>query len=224
MSADDLRAERVDSGSEDVHFTRAYVRGVLEEYSARGDVVLDPFAGYGTTLLVSEQLGRTPIGIELLPERAALIRTRLGSQAQVVAGDARELDRFGLGPVDLCLTSPPYMNAVDHPQNPLTAYTTPDGEYSTYLAELLDVFLAVKRHLRWGGYLVINAANIRTGDVVTPLAWDIAHALRPHLTFRGETYLRWDRPLETVSGDYSLVFQKVDRRARTDVQPRSPRR
>ena len=57
---------------------------------------------------------------------------------------------------------------------------------------------------------IINAANIRTGEVVTALPWDIAHALRPHLTFRGETYLRWDRPPESVSGDYSLTFQKVD--------------
>lgn len=56
------------------------MRAVVEEYSARGDVVLDPFAGYGTTLVVSQQLGRTPIGIELLPERAALIRARLGSK------------------------------------------------------------------------------------------------------------------------------------------------
>jgi len=210
MSADELQAERVHSASEDVHFTRAYVRAVVEEYSAPGDVVLDPFAGYGTTLVVSQQLGRTPIVIELLPERAALIRARLGSKGRVVEGDARELDRFGLGTVTLCLTSPPYMNAVDHPQNPLTAYATLDGDYAGYLDELLDVFLAVKRYLRCGGHLVINAANIRTGDVITPLAWDIVHALRPHLTFRGETYLRWDRPPEAVSGDYSLAFQKVD--------------
>jgi DNA modification methylase len=139
---------------------------------------------------------------------------------RVVEGDARDLDRYTLGTVDLCLTSPPYMNAVDHPQNPLTAYTTLDGDYPRYLAELLDVFLAVKRHLRGGGYLVINAANIRTGDVVTPLAWDIVHALRPHLGFRGETYLRWDRPPETVSGDYSLAFQKADAQQKHTDMPR----
>jgi hypothetical protein len=83
------------------------------------------------------------------------------------------------------------------------------GDYSTYLDEILGVFLAVKRRLRHGGYLVINAANIRTGDVVTPLARDIAQALLPHLAFRGETYLQWDHPLDFISGDYCLVFQKV---------------
>jgi DNA modification methylase len=210
MSADELAAERPETASEDVHFTQALVREVVELYSSVGDVVLDPFAGYGTALVVSHQMGRKPIGIELLPERAALIRQRLGSSGVVMEGDARQLDQLQIGPVDLCLTSPPYMSAVDHPQNPLTGYATSDGDYSTYLDELLSVFLAVKDCLRNGGYLVINAANIRTGDVVTPLAWDIAHTLRPHLAFRGETYLQWDRPLEFISGDYCLVFQKTN--------------
>ena len=209
MSADELAAERPDTASEDVHFTQALVREVVEQYSSVGDVVLDPFAGYGTTLVVSHELGRKPIGVELLPERAALIRQRLDSSGAVIEGDARQLDRFDVGPVDLCLTSPPYMSAVDHPQNPLTGYTALDGDYSTYLNELLGVFLGVKRCLRHGGYLVINAANIRTGDVVTPLAWDITQILQPHLAFRGETYLQWDHPLDFISGDYCLVFQKI---------------
>jgi DNA modification methylase len=208
MYAADLANERPPSTSEDVHFTRAFVRAVVEEFSSPGDVVLDPFAGYGTTLLVSEELGREPVGIEVLSERANIIRARLGSAATVIVGDARRLDRLGLGTVDLCLTSPPYMNRFDHPQNPLTAYTTVDGDYATYLAELLDIFLAVKRHLRGHGHLVINAATIRTGDVVTPLAWDITHMLEPHFDFQGETYLRWDQSPGFINGDYCLVFRK----------------
>jgi DNA modification methylase len=209
MSADELAAERPDGASEDVHFTQAFVRRIVERYSAVGDVVLDPFAGFGTTLVVSRRLGRKAIGVELLPERAALIRERVGPDAVVVEGDARELDRFGIGSVDLCVTSPPYMSSVDHPQNPLTGYTTLDGDYATYLNELLGVFLAVQRRLRADGYLVVNAANIRTGDYVTPLAWDLARALLPHFAFRGETYLDWDRPADFISGDYCLVFQQL---------------
>jgi hypothetical protein len=39
--------------------------------------VLDPFAGAGTTLLVSKRLGRRSIGIELNPEYIKLIERRL---------------------------------------------------------------------------------------------------------------------------------------------------
>lgn len=42
-----------------------------------GDVVLDPFAGTGTTLVVAEQLGRKSIGIEIDPENVRYMKSRL---------------------------------------------------------------------------------------------------------------------------------------------------
>lgn len=41
-------------------------------------VVLDPFAGSGTTLAVSERLGRDSVGIELNPDYITLTKERLG--------------------------------------------------------------------------------------------------------------------------------------------------
>lgn len=208
LSVEDLENERPAAASENVHFTEGLVEAFLSEFTSPGDTVLDPFAGFGTTLVVSERMGRSTVGVELLQERVRAIRQRLRGTARIIHGDARRLEEYGIGPVDLCFTSPPYMNAVDHPQNPLTAYTTLDGDYRTYLAQLGDVFGAVAQLLRPGGHLVINAANLRTGSVVTPLAWDIAHAAGSHLAFRGEVYLRWDQPLPAITGDYCLIFQR----------------
>jgi len=201
-------SERVEGATDDVHFPQALVRTVLEEFTSLGDVVLDPFAGYGTTLLVSQGMGRDAVGVELRADRAAMIRQRLDGRGRVITGDARQLADFDIGPVDLCMTSPPYMNAVDHPQNPLTGYQTLDGDYRLYLTELAEVFRAVGQTLRPGGHLVINAANIITGTVVTPLAWDIARAVSSYLRFAGETYLWWDRTPPGLVGDYCLLFER----------------
>ena len=41
-------------------------------------VVLDPFAGAGTTLLKAKELGRRFVGVELNPEYADMARSRIG--------------------------------------------------------------------------------------------------------------------------------------------------
>lgn len=45
-----------------------------------GDLVLDPFAGTGTTAVVSEQLGRDSISIELDPENVKAIEDRISAR------------------------------------------------------------------------------------------------------------------------------------------------
>ena len=47
-----------------------------------GEVVLDPFAGSGTTLVVAEQLGRKSIGVELDSHNVTLIQNRLTEQRE----------------------------------------------------------------------------------------------------------------------------------------------
>ena len=52
---------------------------IILSSSMQGDFVLDPFAGTGTTLVVSEQLHRRSLGIEIDPENVGLIESRLES-------------------------------------------------------------------------------------------------------------------------------------------------
>lgn len=205
-----VAAELPSGADENVGLPLDLVRAVIEEHCPPGGTVLDPFAGFGTTLAVAAELGRSAVGIELDLDRTELIRRRVAGHpaATVVHGDARELARLRLSGIDLCLTSPPYMNAVDHPQNPLTAYTTLDGHYPTYLAELAGVFAAVADLLRPGGHLAVSAAVIRTGDALTPLAWDIACHLAARLTFREIVDVEWDDPPTWLEADYCLLFEK----------------
>lgn len=206
-------AELVDQrpfvADDDIHFPESLVATVVQEYTSCGQRVLDPFAGYGTTLIVAERMERHAIGVELLPQRVEHIRSRLAGDAEVIEGDARNLAVLVPEPVDLCFTSPPYMTATGHPENPLNAYQTLDGDYATYLAEIGDIFRQVAILLRPGGHAVINVANIKTGRTITPLAWDVARAVAEHLTFRQESFLCWDKQPDGLSGDYCLVFQRT---------------
>lgn len=56
--------------------------------SARGDTVLDPFGGAGTTGLVADRLGRNAVLIELNPEYAAMARARIDGDAPLFAEGA----------------------------------------------------------------------------------------------------------------------------------------
>jgi DNA modification methylase len=209
QSLSELAAQRPPRGQEIVHFTESLAATVIEEYSRPGDLVLDPFAGFGTTLAVAERLGRRALGVELLPERVDQIRRRLTTPDSVVQGDARQLDQLLTEQVALCLTSPPYMTANDHPENPLEAYEEDTGNYPTYLGEIGQVFGHVAALMKPGGYVVINVANIVSDQVMTPLAWDVARIVSKRLTLRQETYLCWDRQPPDITGDYCLVLQKL---------------
>lgn len=87
---DQFHADRPPGADEDVHMCAAIVDSVIERFSAPGDLVFDPFAGFGTTLARAVRLGRRAGGVELLPERVERIRA-VAPEAAVVAGDARVL-------------------------------------------------------------------------------------------------------------------------------------
>ena len=55
----------------------AVLERIVRVSSSPGDLVLDPFAGSGTTLAVARRLGRRYIGVELSPEYAEGVRQRL---------------------------------------------------------------------------------------------------------------------------------------------------
>jgi DNA modification methylase len=211
LSRQELLAQRAAGQTEDVHFTETLAEHVIRTYSRAGDVVLDPFAGFGTSAVVAVRLNRRPIAIELLPERADLIRDRLGGGGIVVTGDARKLATLVDGPIDLCLTSPPYMAAAGHPENPLTGYRTLDGVYQTYLDELEGIARQIAGLLRAGGHLVLNVATIQNEDVVTPLAQDIGGRVARHLALVGDIPILWDEPPPGIVSDHCLVFRRVGR-------------
>jgi len=71
---------------------------IIRACSNAGDVVLDPFAGSGTTLAVAGKLGRRYLGFEISPDYVKQIRRRLRTVSE---GDPL------VGPADPLTSAPP---------------------------------------------------------------------------------------------------------------------
>ncbi|HLJ91398.1 MAG TPA: DNA methyltransferase [Candidatus Angelobacter sp.] len=55
---------------------------LVEAFSKRGQVVLDPFCGSGTSLVAAKQLGRHFVGFDISPDYAAIATRRLNAHPQ----------------------------------------------------------------------------------------------------------------------------------------------
>jgi DNA modification methylase len=102
-------------------FPIALARRVIELFTHRGELVLDPFVGSGTTLVAAEELERNATGFDLQPEYVDLAIGRLkpGDDRRecrqvCICDDARSISSY-VEPetVSLILTSPPYANLLN---------------------------------------------------------------------------------------------------------------
>ncbi len=58
-------------------FPEALPEWFIKLFTLEGDVVLDPFMGSGTTIIVAKRMGRHAIGIEIVPEYFEMVKQRL---------------------------------------------------------------------------------------------------------------------------------------------------
>ena len=96
-------------------------RNIILRYSGEGDLVLDQFAGGGTTLVEAKLLNRDIIGVDV--NDAALRRCRektafdiesAKGKVYIKKGDARNLDFIPDDSIDLICTHPPYADIIKY--------------------------------------------------------------------------------------------------------------
>ena len=219
---DRFLAERPQGADEDVHMLPDLVDHVIGRCTKPGDLVLDPFAGFGTTLQRAVALKRRALGLELLPDRVAYLNHHI-PDAHILEGDAQQLlstlpdaaPELGEASIDLILTSPPYMTADDHPADPLKGYEGEDGDYSRYLRELGEVAAQCARLIAPDGFIVWNLADIHYRGRTTQLIADCARVLAEHLSLVGITEILWDRYPHDLISDALLVFQRASQESIT---------
>ena len=193
---------------DDVRYPEILVEHFLKEYTQAGDSVLDPFAGYGTTLIVAERLGRVPFGVEIIEEKVNFVRSKLTRPEGLIQGDARNLASLDLPAMDFSMTSPPYMNKDDH-EDPFTAYREKGKGYAAYLQDIRSIYGQLRRLMKPAGMVVIEIANLKLDGQVTTLAWDVAQEVSRVLHFEGEVVVCWDRYGYGYEHSYCLVYSAL---------------
>lgn len=71
------------SGKHSTQKPLAVMRWAIETLTDPGDLILDPFAGSGSTLVAAMETGRRSIGVELSEEYCQIIEGRTGGSARV---------------------------------------------------------------------------------------------------------------------------------------------
>ena len=201
--------------NDDIRYSDSFAEYFIEHYSKPGNIVFDPFAGYGTTLYAAEKLKRQAFGIEYLPERVEFIKGNLKNPANIHCGSALKLDGIKVQGIDLVLTSPPYMQRINHPEYPFAGYEITGQGYDDYLLDVTEIFKQIKCRLKIEGYVVVEASNLLIDGVFTPLAWDIAQVIGSILSFKQEIIIDWQCDTVPAYGfgydhSYALVFQNAE--------------
>lgn len=102
-------------------FPISLAKKVTELFTHKGELVLDPFAGSGTTLVAARDLDRNAVGFDIKEDYIKLCEERLSQQSMLaeaqqlaVLDDARNIsDYFEEETISLIFTSPPYANLLN---------------------------------------------------------------------------------------------------------------
>jgi adenine-specific DNA-methyltransferase len=121
---------------------------LLQRYTKEKDLVVDPFAGSGTTLDVARDLKRRSLGYDVHPTRTDIFRV-----------DARKLPPELTNKVDLVFMDPPYSTHLDYGQDPRDIGKLDVAKGSAYYDAMEQAFREANRILKPRGYLALYVGD-----------------------------------------------------------------
>ncbi|HRV73397.1 MAG TPA: DNA methyltransferase [Eubacteriales bacterium] len=152
-------------------------RNIILRYSQEGDLVLDQFAGGGTTLVEAKLLNRNIVGVDVnetalerCREKCDFERDNCG-QVSIKHGDARNLDFVPDESIDLICTHPPYANIIQYSEDipeDLSHLGVKD-----FLQEMKAVAAESYRVLKKGKFCAILMGDTRQKGHVIPMSFDV---------------------------------------------------
>lgn len=233
----DLKEERiVTKGQTAAHpatFSPTMISEFIRFFTKKGQTVLDPFVGIGSTLVACDRTGRKGIGIELNSRYAKIAKMR--TKQKVIIGDARNISKMNLPIVDYSITSPPYWNVLHRSTGDFRErreknnYDTKYSEkmtdlgniedYDKFVEEIFQIYKQIYTILKDRAYITVIIKNLKKRGKLFPLAWDLAKKLGKLYVLKDEKVWVQDKvrlapygyPYGWVSNiihHYCLILQK----------------
>lgn len=201
-------------------FPISLAKKVIELFTHRGELVLDPFNGSGTTLLAAQDLDRNAVGFDISEEYCKLSTSRLSQTSLInnskqvsICDDAREIGKYlDKNSVQLALTSPPYANLLNRKRKnksrrgnerkndqylKVEQYSQKENDLGTlsvddYEQAMCEIYKGILPVMKPGGHVVINIADMWWEGTRVPLHINIIKALEKAGYVFKNTII-WDR-------------------------------
>ncbi len=173
---------------------------LLERYTRKGDVIVDPMCGSGTTLDVCKDLKRTGKGFDIAPFRE-----------DIVAADARHLP-LPDSSVDFYFVDPPYSTHLKYSGHPqcIGELDSRGPEYFRAMDEVIGDAFRVLKDKRYFAIYVCD--SFRKGKPFSPIGFELFDRARRHfhpvdiiaVTRHNGTLQRGNFHSAAVEGNYFL--------------------
>ena len=153
-------------------------RNILLRYSQEGNLVLDQFAGGGTTLVEAKLLNRDIIGVDVNDVALERCRDKVdfeheGADGKVYIrkGDARDLNFVPDESIDLICTHPPYANIIKYSEDiseDISLLKIP-----AFLEAMKDVAAESYRVLKKDKFCAVLMGDTRQKGCMQPMSFDV---------------------------------------------------
>lgn len=157
-------------------------RNIMLRYSQEGDLVLDQFAGGGTTLVEAKLLNRNIIGVDVNDvalercyEKIDFDCEGANGEVSIKKGDARNLSFIPDQSIDLICTHPPYADMIKYSKD--LNLDIPEDLSNCKIEEFLEEMKIVAsecfRVLKKGKFCAILMGDTRKKGHMIPMSFDV---------------------------------------------------
>ncbi|HEY1683673.1 MAG TPA: DNA methyltransferase [Tepidisphaeraceae bacterium] len=140
---------------------------LLQRYTQPNDLVIDSFAGSGTTLDVARELGRRALGYDVHPQRKDIFKV-----------DARKLPPELTSKVDFVFIDPPYSTHIDYGPDPRDIGKL-SASGNEYFAAMKQAISEIHRVLKPGKFMALYVSDsYEHGKGFYPIGFELFSILR----------------------------------------------